>query len=271
MWGISGKVILGVSLAIDVPAYEPTLGILCSWPVMEEIVCVEDKVDSIMFWFSGPRQAGDFVAHWCSHAHSLCHLLLKVLQPLSQYIAILQDDMLSVQDWHNARHMASQGLDTYSICPNCSGTDLHVLSTSAQRFGNPNRTIRFFCSQCKTLHTQCRLLPSAPYLLWFSSHCAKFQQDPPPLLSRPIDFETVEKYTHSQKNNKKPGANGISREVSKYSPRPFIVLYWRAFNAFARGDKQSICEHEWQGALVTSLAKKLAALLVTESYGLLAR
>jgi hypothetical protein len=37
MWGISGKVILGISLAVD---DEPSLGILRSWPVAEEIVCV---------------------------------------------------------------------------------------------------------------------------------------------------------------------------------------------------------------------------------------
>ena len=160
MWGISGKVILGISIAIDVSAYEPTLKILRRWPVADEIVCVEGNGDSITFWFSGPRQAGDFVAYWCLHAHSLRHLPLKVLQPQSQYIAIRPDDMLSVQEWH----MASEGLDTYSICPNCSGTDLHVLSTSAtaQLFGNPNRTIRFFCGQCQTLHTQLSVAPLPP-------------------------------------------------------------------------------------------------------------
>jgi ribonuclease HI len=264
MWGISGKVILGVNLAIDVSAYESTLGILSSWQVTNEIVCVEGKMDSVTFWFSGPRQAGDFIAHWCSHAHSLRHLRLKVLQPLSHYIAIRPDDMLSVQEWH----MASEGLDTYSNCPNCSGTDLHVLSTSAtaQRFGNPNRTIRFFCGQCQTLHTQLSAspLPPCPLPPEVLQSLRKIPAGTPPLISRPIDFETVEKYTRSQKNSKKPGADGVPRELSKYSPRPFIVLYWRAFNAFARGDKPSVCEHEWQGALVTSLAKKLAASLVSD-------
>ncbi len=54
-------------------------------------------------------------------------------------------------------------------------------------------------------------------------------------------------------------------ELSKYSQLPFIVLYWRAFNSFAHGDKLLVCEQEWQGALVTSLAQKLEALLVTDS------
>ena len=264
MWGISGKVILGISIAIDVSAYEPTLKILRRWPVADEIVCVEGNGDSITFWFSGPRQAGDFVAYWCLHAHSLRHLPLKVLQPQSQYIAIRPDDMLSVQEWH----MASEGLDTYSICPNCSGTDLHVLSTSAtaQLFGNPNRTIRFFCGQCQTLHTQLSVapLPPCPLPPEVLKALCKIPAGTPPLISRPIDFETVEKYTRSQANNKKPGADGVPRELSKYSPRPFIGLYWRAFNAFTRGDKPSVCEHEWQGALVSSLAKKLPALLVTD-------
>ncbi len=38
-----------------------------------------------------------------------------------------------------------------------------------------------------------------------------------------------------------------------------------SFNALARGDKLSVCEREWQGALVTSLTKKLADILVTDS------
>ncbi len=36
MWGISGQEILGVSLAINGSAYEPTLGILSSWQVTDE-------------------------------------------------------------------------------------------------------------------------------------------------------------------------------------------------------------------------------------------
>jgi hypothetical protein len=123
------------------------------------------KVESIKFGFSGPRQAGDFVAPWFSHAH----LPLKVLQPLSQYIAIRQfrlDAILSVQEWQ----MASEGLETldkYFICLDCSGTGLHLLSTSAtaQRFGNQNQTIRFFCGHCQTLHTELSVTPLPPYPL----------------------------------------------------------------------------------------------------------
>ncbi len=51
MWGNSGKLILGVSLAINVSAYEPTLGILSSWQATDQIVCIEGKVGSATFWF----------------------------------------------------------------------------------------------------------------------------------------------------------------------------------------------------------------------------
>ncbi len=44
-----------------------------------------------------------------------------------------------------------------------------------------------------------------------------------------------------------------------------LVLLWRAFNAYVRGEQLTVYEHEWMGALVSSLAKKLAALLVTDS------
>ncbi len=104
---------------IDTTAYEPSIEILRSWPVADDIVCVEGKADSFTLWVSSPRQVGDSVAHRCSHAHSLRYLPLKVLQPLSQYIAIRLDDLLSVQEWH----MVGEGLDAYSDCPNCSSTE----------------------------------------------------------------------------------------------------------------------------------------------------
>ena len=85
-------------------------------PLSENIVHLEGSHTGVTMWFSGPRQAGDFIAYWCSTDHPLRSLSLKALQPPGQYVAIRPDDILAVQEWH----MASEGLDTLSICSQCS-------------------------------------------------------------------------------------------------------------------------------------------------------
>ncbi len=76
----------------------------------DEIVYVEGTDDILTLWFSGPRPAGDFIAHWFSHDQLLRHCFLPALQPWSQYVAIRPDDMLDVQEWN----IANEGLDTHS-------------------------------------------------------------------------------------------------------------------------------------------------------------
>ena len=123
-------------------------------PASEDIVHIEGGVTGTTMRFSGPRQARDFIAYWCSTDHLLRNLPLKALEPLNKYVATQPGDtrrvMLAVQE----RHMASKGLDTISVCPQCrkDSPSLQVLSTGAnhQRFGNPQRALRavqYFCGQ----------------------------------------------------------------------------------------------------------------------------
>ena len=129
-------------------------------PPSEDIVRIEGGLTGITLWFSGPRQAGDFILYWCLADHPLRNRPLKALEPLGQYVATRPDDMLAVQEWH----MASEGLDTLSMCPKCSKNNLHVLSTGAkhQRFGNQQRAVRYFCSQCQSIHEQVAVAPLPP-------------------------------------------------------------------------------------------------------------
>jgi hypothetical protein len=163
--------------------------------------------------------------------------------------------MLAVQEWH----MASEGLDTLSICPRCSSKDLHVLSTGArtQCFGNPQRAVRYFCSQCQTIHNQVAAapLPPCPLPAEVLNSLRKIPEGSLPLLSRPVDFDTVEQTARSQELDKSPGADEFPRELYKYCVQPLLVLLWRAINAYLRGDIPSVCAHEWLGAIASSIPK----------------
>ena len=96
MWGISGTVILGVHVATEADQHVVTLNRILDMQASENIVHVEGGLTGVTMWFSGPRQAGDFIDSWCSTDHPLP---LKALE----YVATRPDDMLAVQE----RHMAS--------------------------------------------------------------------------------------------------------------------------------------------------------------------
>ena len=117
-----------------------------------DIVHLERRSAGLTVWFSGPRQAGTFVADCCAGAHPFGTTLLRMLQPQSQYAALRSDDILAVQEWH----MASEGIDTYSVCPTCRAMELQALSvTSAHhQYGNRTRAVKFFCEQCQSLHDE---------------------------------------------------------------------------------------------------------------------
>ena len=112
MWGVSGKVILGVKLAVPPGQRQlQLLDFLKESPGADHIVYLEGNQQGLSIWFSGPRQAGDFIIHWNSAAHPGEKIQISPLQPPDQYIAIRPDDMLSVQE----SYMASEGMDTYSV------------------------------------------------------------------------------------------------------------------------------------------------------------
>ena len=112
--GVSGTVVLGVQLDIEAEKHPQMLERLGAMETANDVVHLEGRstVTGLTLWFSGPRQAGTFVADCCSGARPLGTTTLRMLQPRSQYVALRPDDILAVQEWH----MASEGMDTYSVC-----------------------------------------------------------------------------------------------------------------------------------------------------------
>jgi hypothetical protein len=118
MWGVSGTVILGAKIEVPVDQQLALLEFLKGIHEAKSIVHLSGDKQGVSLWFSGPRQAGDFVARWKSITDPITSAPIRPLKPPGQYIAIRPDDMLSVQEWH----MASEGMDTYSVCPSCQAT-----------------------------------------------------------------------------------------------------------------------------------------------------
>ncbi len=110
MWGVSGKVILGVKLAVTPGQRQlQILDFRKESPDADHIVHLEGNQQGLSIWFSGLRQAGDFIVHWNSAAHPGEKIQICPLRPPDQYIAIRPDDMLSVQV------MAVGAAETYGL------------------------------------------------------------------------------------------------------------------------------------------------------------
>ncbi len=140
--------------------------------------------------------------------------------------------------------MASEGMDTYSVCPTCRKTGLQVLSNSAvdQEYGNARRAIRFFCEQCQTVCIEPALgpLPSCPIPKQVLDEMRRIPAGIPSLISRPIDFETFERCARRQPNDESPGGDEQPNEFGKYGQTAFLELHWRASNAYMRGETPTV-------------------------------
>ena len=169
---------------------------------------------------------------------------------------------MAVQEWYTA----SEGMDSYSICPQCREQGLCVLSTTGtqQRFGSPTRAIRFFCGLCQSIHDDPDVapLPPCPIPPAVLEAMRRIPKDTKPLLNRPIDFETVEMAARRQALDKQTGIDGQPREFSKLGPTAYLALYWAAFNAFLGGAQPSVGAHEWAGTTASYLPKKIGAVKV---------
>ena len=262
MFAISGEVATGVRLGTAGQTAR-VLDFLEELPAAGEAVQLLDTSKGLQVWFRGPQPLGNFLAAWCANGHNQ-NFDIVLLYPQCTYVAITPDDMLAVQELH----LASEGMDTASMCPSCRGKDIQPISTSAeqQRFGNPTRAVRFFCARCRIVIDQVELPPLAecpiPHDVWTS-----LRRIPPgtaPLLARPVDYDTLEAIVRRLKDGKAPGCDGFLREFYKYGPPALIALLQAAINAFISGRDPTVNPEEWLGALIALLPKSLAALLMSE-------
>ncbi len=89
MWGVSGSVILGVQLEIEAGNHLQVLELLGTMAIADDIVHLEGTSNGLTLWFSGPRQSGTSVASCCSEAHPFGSASFLMLQPRSQYVALV--------------------------------------------------------------------------------------------------------------------------------------------------------------------------------------
>ena len=165
-------------------------------------------------------------------------------------------------------HLASEGMDSGSICTRCKRRGVHAIITSASRqsCGNPIRAVRFFCAQCRSVCDQVDLasMPSCPVPWSIWQEMRKIPTGSSPLISREIDFDTLETCARSMPCDKSPGSDGIPREYYKYGPVTLLERLRAAINAYIRGQTPSVAAHEWTGGVVSLLAKVSSACSMTE-------
>ena len=74
-----------------------------------------------------------------------------------------------------------------------------------------------------------------------------------PLLNFQVD--TLEACARAQPLRKSVGTDRLPRELYKYGPHPYQELLRAAINAYLRGERPTVRNHEWMGAIVTFIAK----------------
>jgi hypothetical protein len=62
MWGVSGNVVLGVCIELQADQHLAVLELLRTLPTTDEVVYLSGSDNWLSLWFSGPRQAGDFIS-----------------------------------------------------------------------------------------------------------------------------------------------------------------------------------------------------------------
>ena len=264
MWGVSGVAALGVSLVVTAAQHAAILEHLSTLSAAVGIQRVVGTDSAIQLWFRGPRPLGDFLLQWCCSKHPWSSTRLCTLDLPGQFLAITPDDMMAVQELH----MAAEGMDSESICPNCRmpGVKPIVTSATAQQHGNPGRIVRFLCTRCTSVHDDVAVadLPPCPVPLNIWRALRKIPRDSPPLVCRPVDFSTLEECVRRLPKGRSPGMDGIPYEYYTHGPPELLELLRAAINAYLRGDTPTVGIQDWTGGLVTLVDKITAAVAIRD-------
>ena len=264
MWGVSGSVKLGVSIAVTSDSQCAFLEFLSTIDEVEAVQKLVGDSSGIQLWFRGPRPLGDFLARWCALAHAWKYASLHTLAPEVPYIAIVPDDMLAVQELH----MATEGMDSESVCIACHQPGVQPIITQAvgQKHGNTRRAVLFFCAKCVAVHDDVAIadLPPCPVPLKTWQALRKIPPGLQPLINRPVDFDTLAECVRQLPLGKSPGTDGIPYEYYIHAPRALLEFLLAAVNAFIQGEKPTVGEEDWTGGLVTLVDKVPAAVAMTD-------
>ena len=264
MWGISGAAPLGISLTVSDTQHPLVLAHIQTLSAAVEIVRILADSTTLQIWLRGPRALGDLLSQWCRDDHAWSNTPICIIPSSQPYVAIIPDDMLAVQELH----MAREGMDSGSICLRCKarGIQAIVASASLQPCGNPQRAVRFFCGSCRTVSDHVDLAPlppcPIPWAVWRDMQ--KIPSTSVPLVSREIDFDTLETCARRMPCDKSPGSDGIPREYYKYGPTVLLQRLRTAINAYISGQPPSVDAHEWNGGIVSLIAKVPSALSISD-------
>ena len=265
MWGLQGVVPLGVRVAANSIQQGPLLEFLWTLPESQAIVQISGGQHFLQLWFRGPRALGDFVGQWCGVDHAWASLDFELLPSHHDYVAIVPDDMLAVQEVY----MASEGMDSESVCFACGvrGVQPIVTTGNAQPCGHPRRRISYFCCKCRSVHDNVGLapMPPCPVPLDIWNSMRRIDPKSEPLLARPVDSTTFrEKYAAKLSVNKSPGSDRQPREYCKYGPPIFQEYVRHAVNAVLAGAEPTVGAEEWTAGTVTLLPKTSAAMTIKD-------
>ena len=205
----------------------------------QDIVQISGGPQDLQFWFRGTKIVWDFLFLWCGVGYAWTSLVLQILTPQPNFMAIVPDDMLAVQELH----MAHEGMDSDSICPTCQARGIQpiVTSSTSQPCGNPRRMVRFFCHNYCSVHSKVELTPMPPCPVPLDVWNSLWRIDPKSsrLLARPVDSATFNAPLSRLYNDKSSGSEGQPREYCKYGPSVLCKRYPAAINAH-RGYTQQL-------------------------------
>ena len=104
---MAGKVMIGVSLTVRAETWEKTLSEAGTLPAADYVQRVVGTTGELQFWFRGPRLLGDFLMQWCQNDDRRSLVRLQ-LAPSEQYVAVVADDILAVQELHTVTWQAQE-------------------------------------------------------------------------------------------------------------------------------------------------------------------
>jgi hypothetical protein len=212
----------------------------------------------LQHWLHGLRPLGDFLDLWCGADHAWASIDLEILSSNQQYVAIVPDDMLAVQELY----MASEGMDSESVCFNCGMCGLQpiVTTANARPCGNPRRKIRFFCrnrgstTMLDLLPCPLAPMPPCPVPLNIKNSMRRIDPNSDPLLARPVIAATFSKYAKWLYDNRRTGGDRKPREHCKYAPSYFKnAIDSPSMSINLAGVEPTVGDEEWVGGMVTTL------------------
>jgi len=264
MWGLTASLPTGLTASVPSTEVPAVIDSLLAVPAATSLrrVTLSEAVDvtHLQLWFSSTRAMGDFLNSGPMVSDS-AQVQWKITACSTPSVVTSADDILSAQELHLAR----EGMDSFSVCANCGGSQVQPVVCSAEGTGarEAQRTIKFWCNSCSTLHEGTRQgdPPQCPLSDTLLRSCRRIPPGIELLLRKPIDMDTLELYLSRLPNGRSPGQDGIPYEFFKHGPPELKEILLEAVNlALTTG----AIPDAWRGGIVHLLLKKDVSREITD-------